>query len=393
LHVKDFQYDLDRFERVIVAGAGKASAAMAEGIEQLLGDRISEGLIITKYGHSEPLAHCRIIEAGHPVPDENSLRAGREILDLAASVTDRDSVIFLLSGGASALMEAPVEGVSLSDLQAVNEELLACGAPIHAMNAIRARLSRIKGGGLAEAFKRSTNVVVYLSDVEGGLPAVVGSGPFISPSHTSEIEKALEIVQIEERFPKSVVDLIRQNAWSRSPANQPPHVMIGNAQMMRDIAGEVAANLGAKCEFLPPIQGEAKLYPGSITLPPSRSHGKTICQIAVGEPVVHRTGAGLGGRAQEMACAFAKVIEGRPDIAILVAGSDGTDGPTDAAGALVDGQTASKALATGFSVERTLADNDSYHFHEAAGSLIKTGPTGTNLNDIVIVAQATSGSD
>ncbi|HJP82466.1 MAG TPA: MOFRL family protein, partial [Fimbriimonadaceae bacterium] len=286
-----------------------------------------------------------------------------------------------------------VEGVSLSDLQAVNEELLAGGATIQTINAIRARLSRIKGGGLAEAFKQSTNVVVYLSDVEGGLPAVVGSGPFISLSHSSEVEKALAIVQIEERFTSNVVDRIREKAWPRSPANQPHHVMIGNAQMMRDLAGNVAVKLGAKCEFLPPIQGEAKLYPGSITLPPSRSHGKPVCQIAVGEPVVHRTGSGLGGRAQEMACAFATLVEGRRDIAVLVAGSDGTDGPTDAAGALVDGGTVERARSAGFEVEATLAANDSYHFHDAAGSLIKTGPSGTNLNDIVIVAQATSGSD
>ena len=388
LYISDQQYYLRDFDRVFVAGAGKASVAMAQGIEGILGDRIAEGLIVTKYGHAEPLSHCRIIEAGHPVPDENSLLAGSAMLDLAASVTDKDLVIFLLSGGASALMEAPVEGVTLGDLQEVNEELLASGATIYAINAIRARLSKIKGGGLAVAFAKSRNVVVYLSDVERGLPAVVGSGPFISSSHSSEVSKALQAVPVEDRFPPHVIRLIRENAWARSPGLQPAHAMIGNVQLLREKAGEIARELGLRCEFLPPLGGEAREYVNSVELPKAMKHGVPLCLIAVGEPVVHKTGTGLGGRAQEMACAYAGLIEGREELAVLVAGSDGTDGPTDAAGALVDGDAAERAAVGGFTVGATLANNDSYHFHEAAETLVKTGPTGTNLNDILIVVRA-----
>ena len=390
LRIDGLDYDLRDYDRVIVAGAGKASVAMAQGIEGILGDRISEGLIVTKYGHGDPLAHCRIVESGHPVPDENSLLAGSAMLELAASVTERDLLVFLLSGGASALMEAPVEDVSLKDLQEVNEELLSSGATIYAINAIRARLSKIKGGGLAVAFAKSRNVLVYLSDVERGLPAVVGSGPFISSSHRSEVSRALQAVPVEDRFPPHVVRLIRENAWARSPGLQPAHAMIGNVQLLRKKAGEIARESGLRCEFLPPLGGEAREYPDSVDLPKSTKHGIPLCQIAVGEPVVHKAGTGLGGRAQEMACAYAGLIAGRSDLAVLAAGSDGTDGPTDAAGALVDGGTAARALAGGCSAEKSLAENDSYHFHAAAGTLIKTGPTGTNLNDILIIVRANS---
>jgi glycerate 2-kinase len=390
LGIDGLDYDLRDHDRVIVAGAGKASVAMAQGIEEILGDRISEGLIVTKYGHNKPLSYCRIIESGHPVPDENSLLAGSAMLELATSVTERDLLVFLLSGGASALMEAPVEGVSLKDLQEVNEELLSSGATIYAINAIRARLSKIKGGGLAVAFAKSRNVVVYLSDVEGGLPAVVGSGPFISSSHSGEVSKALQSLPVEDRFPPHVVRLIRENAWMRNPGLQPAHVMIGNVQLLREKAGEIAKEMGLRCEFLPPLGGEAREYPTIVELPQATKHGVPLCQIGVGEPVVHKTGTGIGGRAQEMACAYAGPIAGRSDLAVLAAGSDGTDGPTDAAGALVDGETAARALAGGCSVEKSLAENDSYHFHAAAGTLIKTGPTGTNLNDILIVVRASS---
>ena len=386
LHIRDLQYKLADYDRVIVAGAGKASAAMAQGIEEILCDRIAEGLIVTKYAHSQPLAHCRTMEAGHPVPDENSLLAGQAMLELAASVTEGDLVIFLLSGGASALMEAPVEGVTLGDLQTVNQELLASGATIYAINAIRARLSRIKGGGLAVAFAKSRNVVVYLSDVEGGLPAVVGSGPFISSSHSSEVAKAMAAVPVENRFPPHVANLIRENAWSRNPGLQPAHEMIGNTQLLRATAERIARDLGLACETLAPLAGEARAYP--LSHPLLKPGSSPRCQIAVGEPVVTKTGSGKGGRAQEMACAYAEIIQGRDDIAILVAGSDGTDGPTDAAGALVDGQTVERARAQGFEGALTLANNDSYRFHEAAGTLIKTGPTGTNLNDLLIVVRA-----
>lgn len=386
LNVDDLTFDLADYDRIIVAGAGKASAAMAKGLEQVLGNRIDHGLIVTKYFHVEPLEYCETIESGHPIPDENSLMAGSEMLALAQSVTERDLVLFMLSGGASALMEAPVEGVSLEDLQFANRELLASGATILTLNAIRSRLSQIKAGGLARAFGAATVVVLALSDVPGDRLGTIGSGPFVPSSAELDVSALVRAFGLSTKLPPNILKKLDAPS-DPSSTLQPEHRIIGSARLMGKIAVQAARSLGLRCDGALPLEGEAKDYPAFLKAKRLFPDQQADCIIAVGEPVATVTGDGLGGRAQEMACVFAQMIDDLPDIAVLVAGSDGTDGPTDAAGALVDGQTLSRAMARGMTVEETLAQSDSYHFHEAAGTLVKTGPTGTNLNDIVIVVR------
>ncbi len=382
----DLIFNLSDFDRVIVAGAGKASAAMAKGLEEVLGNRIHDGLVVTKYWHVVPLDFSETIESGHPVPDENSLIAGQEMLKFAERYSGkRDLVLFALSGGASALMEAPIDGISLDDLQLVNRRLLASGATILTLNAIRSRLSRIKAGGLLAAFGAATLVVLVMSDVEGDRLGVIGSGPFVVGSGEPDLSAIIRAFELHD-LPAQVLQRLKS---SQVPAGsrQPEHRIIGNARLMGACAVQIARDLGLRCDGPLPLEGEAREYPAFLEAKHLMPSEQSDCIIAVGEPVATVRGQGLGGRAQEMACSFADFIKERSDIAVLIAGSDGTDGPTDAAGALVDDQTVARAAEKGFMVAETLANNDSYHFHEAAGTLIKTGPTGTNLNDIMIVVK------
>lgn len=389
LTIDEIAIDLGNYDRVIVAGAGKASIAMAQGLEAVLGDRIDQGLLITKHGHSDKLERCRIMEAGHPVPDEASIAAGEAMLELASTVTERDLVLFLLSGGASALMEAPAEGVSLDDLQLVNNELLNSGASIMTMNTIRSRLSRVKAGGLAMAFRRATVMVMAMSDVREDNLNVIGSGPFVPTRRFPDMAKLLRAFELDNKFPPHLVEMLVQGDDQPEKISQPRHRIIGFARTMSNVAERVARQLDLVPLSGAWMDGEARNFPETLArkglMPDDVFRNNTL--IMMGETVVTKKGKGKGGRAQEMACAFATLIAQRENIAVLVAGTDGSDGPTDAAGALVDGQTVARAQANGFTVEETLADNNSYHFHQAAGSLVKTGPTGSNLNDILIIVR------
>lgn len=390
LNVDDIVLNLDDYKRIVVAGAGKASVAMAQGLESILGDRIKEGLIVTKAGHSDALSVCRAIEAGHPIPDESSLVAGQEMLALAARTEQDDLVLFCLSGGASALMESPVDGISLVDLQTVNRVLLASGASIATFNAIRARLSRIKAGGLARAFVKPTVIVLYMSDVAGNDLQVIGSGPFYPSKTSASLDRLIAALDLKAKLPSHLIAKLTSRTKPTEIGAAPPHRSIGDARMMGIHAKNIAVSMGLTVDGPTIMSGEAvdfvKLAAkkgcfGRLLKP----HG---CFLAVGETVVTLHGDGLGGRAQEAACAIAREIDGSVDVAVLFAGSDGSDGPTDASGALVDGQTLRRASEKGWTVERALSTNDSYHFHEAANSLIRTGPTGSNLNDIMIVVRS-----
>jgi glycerate 2-kinase len=329
------------------------------------------------------------MEAGHPVPDENSLRAGEEMLQLAASIKEGDLVIFLLSGGASALMESPVEGIQLEDLQAINSALLASGATIMTMNAIRSCTSRIKAGGLAKAFGKGEVVVLCLSDVDGDRLNVIGSGPFVATQTFPDLTKIIGAYDLH--FPPRVLKVLSESPYAKEAPERPPHLIVGNLETLYSAARDAANAAGLPGRMFAPMDGEAREFAALVRRRTPIFKGREDtrdCLISAGETVVRKTGNGLGGRAQEMACVFAEKIAKLEGIAFLVAGSDGTDGPTDAAGALVDGETIARAKANGFTVKKTLAENDSYHFHEAAGTLIKTGPTGTNLNDLMIMVRA-----
>ncbi len=383
LLIDDLSFHLSDFDRVVVAGAGKASVAMAQGLEQVLGSLIYDGLVVTKHGHSEPLEFCQVMEASHPVPGEDSLLAGQEMLELADRYSgERNLVLFVLSGGASALMESPVEGISLEDLQLVNQKLLSSGSTILTLNTIRSRLSQIKAGGLAKAFGDATVVVLVMSDVQGDQIGVIGSGPFVTSSEEPEIDSLIQAVGLAG-LPTQVLVALK-TPQTPLASGEPEHRIIGNARLMGEKAVQIAQDLGLTCDGAFPMEGEAREYPAFLVAKKLFPSDRADCVIAVGEPVATVKGDGLGGRAQEMAVIFADLIQGQDDVAVLIAGSDGTDGPTDAAGALVDGDTVARAESQGISVRETLENSDSYHFHQGAGTLLKTGATGTNLNDILI---------
>ncbi len=408
LRVGEHVLDLGDFRRVFVCGAGKASAGMAEPLVALLSDRLDGGLVVTKDGHGLPLGPVEVVEAGHPVPDERSLEAGERMRRLAEGTGEVDLVLFVLSGGASALMEALAEGVTLDDLRQTNQRLLASGAAIHTMNAIRSRLSRLKGGGLGGAFAPARVLCLVISDVPGNDLAVIGSGPFVS-SDPQHVRRA-----VDHGFLDALPSRVRQTIdapANMTQAGEVPHVIVGElrtalqaarasveAQGLHAVVAEgdfiqgEARDVGRRCLLLAERLGVSRdLTEVEMTLP---TELRLLLQrhrnawIQGGESTVTVRGTGRGGRCQEMACAAAGAIAGRDDLAFLAAGTDGTDGPTDAAGALVDGGSVVRAMAQGWSVERALETNDSYRFHQAAGTLIKTGPTQSNVNDLMILVQA-----
>jgi len=385
LYVAGSQLDLSRFERVFVLAAGKASCAMASGFEQALDGHPHEGLAITKHGHAaEGLTKSvEILEAGHPIPDENSLAAGRRMLDLASTAGAGDLVVVLISGGASSLMEVLPEGVELGDFQAVTEGLLRSGADIRELNTVRCCLSEIKAGGLARASGEAQVVCLLLSDVIGNPREFIGSGPcWGAPPAPAEAVRVLEERRIE--IPPSVRKALARPV-ERTPV-YPEHVVVGDIYTLLEAALATAESLGLKPRvYGRTFSGEARDVGARMAaeaLSLGRDEGKIDCIIAAGETTVTVRGKGLGGRNQELACAAAIALEDVPDVALLAVGTDGTDGPTDAAGGLVDGQTYKRA-----NLRRALDENDCYRALEAADALVVTGPTQTNLNDLVVIAR------
>jgi glycerate 2-kinase len=383
LFIAGNQYNLSRFRKVLILGAGKATAAMAQALDEILQGIEVEGLVVTKYGHALPAGRISVFEAGHPLPDENSVVAGEKMLELAAAADPKDLVIVLISGGASALMEAPVEGVHVKDIELVTESLMKAGADIQQLNAVRSCLSRVKAGGLGRACGSAKVVCVLLSDVLGNSRVIVGSGPCwgAPPSGT----EAMEILR-RRRVPvqDSVASALRR--VSSTEAIRPDHLVIGDVYTALEAAQKAAESLGLKPKvYGRPFTGEAREVGARMAaeaMALQGENGKYDCVIAAGETTVTVRGEGFGGRNQELACAAAIALEGVKDVALVAIGTDGTDGPTDAAGGIVDGETHSRA-----NLRRALDENDSYHALEAADALITTGPTQTNLNDLVIIAR------
>lgn len=383
LYLSGSEYSLAGIARVLVLGAGKASAAMAQGLEELLEGVPVEGLVVTKYGHALPTRWIEIIEAGHPLPDENSVVAGVRMLALAESATDRDLVIVLISGGASALMEAPVDEVCLRDIQLITESLLKSGADIRELNAVRSCLSRIKAGGLARACGSAKVVCLLLSDVIGNDRQVIGSGPcWGAPPPGDEARGILQRRHVPVQ--DAVADALRHVAGAEPV--RPEHLIIGDVFTLLEEAQKAAQSLGLKPKvYGRPFTGEARevgarMAAEAMTL--RNEAGRYDCVLAAGETTVTVRGRGIGGRNQELACAAALALEDVADVALLAIGSDGTDGPTDAAGGLVDGNTYTRT-----NLRRTLDENDSYHALLAADALVTTGPTQTNLNDLIVIAR------
>jgi hydroxypyruvate reductase len=393
LRVEDTQAD-----RIFVIGAGKAGASMAQAVEQLLGPRITAGLVNIKYGHNAHLKYIALNECGHPIPDASGVDGAKRIAQIAGDATDGDLVICLISGGASALLPLPVAGVTLEDKQRLTELLLACGANIHEINSVRKHLSRLKGGQLAKLAYPARILTLILSDVIGDNLDVIGSGPTVPDSSTfADARAVLDKYKLWEQVPGTIVNHLRSAAEETPKAGDPvfEHVqnrIVGSNRLAVNAAAEEARALGYHTLILSTsIQGEtrdvARMHAaiaretatsGNPVEPPA-------CIISGGETTVTLRGNGLGGRNQEFALAAAIDIAGSPNITILSAGTDGTDGPTDAAGAVVDGHTVEQAAKLGLSANDYLARNDSYRFFEAAGGLIKTGPTNTNVADVRVM--------
>ncbi len=398
-------YDLSQIDNVYVLGAGKASAPMAAAIEEFLGKRIRSGIINVKYGHLAELKYIKLVEAGHPVPDENGEQGSGEILDLAKAAGKDDLVLCLMSGGGSALTPLPAQGLTLKDKQDTIKVLLACGATIHEINAIRKHTSRLKGGRLAQAAHPATLISLILSDVVGDNLDVIASGPTVPDA--SSFPECMEIFnkyRIIEKLPIKVVDHIRagiEGVISETPKAGDPvfgrtqNLIIGSNMNAIRAAKQKAEALGYNSIILSSmIEGETRDVAhvhGAI----AREIIKTghpieapACILSGGETTVTITGQGLGGRSQEFSLAAAIDIADVDGVVVLCAGTDGTDGPTDAAGAIADTHTISRALSAGLNPHKFLTDNDSYHFFDQMSDLFKTGPTNTNVMDLRIVLVA-----
>ncbi|HXK04503.1 MAG TPA: glycerate kinase [Verrucomicrobiae bacterium] len=390
--------NFSRYRHIYVLGAGKAGASMAQAAERILGRRITAGLINVKYGHTARLRRIELNECGHPVPDEAGTSGAARIAALAESAGCDDLVLCLISGGASALLPLPAEGVTLEEKQATTRQLLACGANIHEINALRKHISRIKGGQLARLAAPAAVEALLLSDVVGDDLDVIGSGPAAPDASTfADVAATLAKYGIRDSIPASVRTRIDRGVRGEIPETPKPgeplfaHVrntVIGSNRIALEAAARAARALGYRTLILSSeIQGETReiarmhaaiaaeiVHSGHPVKPPA-------CLVTGGETTVTIRGPGLGGRNQEFVLAAAIDIAGLDRVVIFSAGTDGTDGPTDAAGAIADGNT----LARNPGAQRFLAANDSYHYFEPLHDLVITGPTNTNVADVRLV--------
>jgi hydroxypyruvate reductase len=375
-------------------GCGKAGASLAPAAETILGDRVAAGFVVVKDGYRASTRVVEVVEAGHPVPDARGEAVARRVLELAASAGPDDLVLFLVSGGGSALTPAPVEGVTLAEKQVVTRLLLGAGATINELNAVRKHLSRLKGGQLARAAAPARVVTLALSDVVGDPLDVIASGP-TAPDPTTYAD-ALEVLArrgVLASVPRPVREHLEAGARgerAETPKTGDPmwerveNVVIGNNALVTEAALGEARRLGLRPLLLTrQLQGEARDV-GPDLVRRARALPAPACVIAAGETTVTVRGHGRGGRCQELALAAALEIGLNEPLTLLAAGTDGTDGPTDAAGALVDGATTRGDATAPGRARAALADNDSYSFLAAAGDLIVSGPTNTNLLDLYV---------
>jgi glycerate 2-kinase len=391
-----FEVPLPATGRVIVAGAGKAAGSLARGLEHVLGDRIDTGAIIVKHGHAETLDRIRVLEADHPIPGEASLAATRSLVQLIESTTASDTVFFMLTGGASSLLCLPADEISFADKQAAHQALVNSGATIGEINIVRKRLSGVKGGKLLRRSRAETFCTLAISDVLGDDPATIGSGPTVADATTDA--DALAVVErhgLASRFPAAALAYLRRNA--ANPAS--PEVATGRS------AYRVIASIGAAldaCARRAADEGfEVKLLTDRMAghthaaaqdfarvvrkWSDERKPGdRPLLVLAGGETTLPVTGPGRGGRNQEFALVAAKHLQGMTNVTLLAAGTDGTDGPTDAAGAFADGNSIARAHVLGLDPTAHLGRNDAYPLLDALGDLYKPGPTGTNVMDLVL---------
>ncbi|MBI2526931.1 MAG: glycerate kinase [Candidatus Rokubacteria bacterium] len=387
--------------RLIVVGAGKASGAMAAAVEEPLGDRIAEGLVVVKDGHLAPTRRLHLVEAGHPVPDERGAAAARQIHALVRGAGPDDLVLVLISGGGSALAPAPPPPITLEEKRALTRLLLGAGATIGQLNAVRKHCSLLKGGQLARAAAPARVRALLLSDVIGDPPDIIASGPTAPDASTfPQAVAILDRLGVGDQVPAAIRERLQEGVGGEIPETPKPgdpifdqvqNIVIGNNQLVVDGAMAEARRLGLDPHLLTrSLEGEAReVADRFVGLAREIRAGRgpvaaPACLIAAGETTVTVRGRGRGGRCQEFALAAALELDGVAGITVLAAGTDGTDGPTDAAGALADGESAARARAQGCDPRARLHDNDSHAVFFALGDLLVTGPTNTNLLDLYL---------
>lgn len=387
------RYRLDNIERVFVIGAGKASAAMASGIERLLGHRITRGFVNVPDGVTARVRRIELHSARHPLPDERGAAGASEIAAIARKATERDLIICAISGGASALLPAPVDGFELERKRAITQALLNGGATIHELNTVRKHLSAIKGGQLAALAYPARVLAVILSDVIGDDLDVIGSGPAVGDRTTvADARAVLQKYRVEDP------GILQETPKPGDPRlSRVQNLIVGSNRLAIDAAAQKARVLGYKPLVLSTfVEGEtrdiASMHAAIAKeiLENKRPARPPVCILSGGETTCTVRGSGLGGRNQEFVLAAAIALDGTRAV-IFSAGTDGLDGPTDAAGALADQRTLTRATELGLDPQAFLANNDSYHFFDPLNDLVKTGPTGTNVMDVRMILIAKSG--
>jgi hydroxypyruvate reductase len=404
LRVGDERIDLARVRRIRVLGAGKPVVPMAAALARLLGDRLTDGLVITKHGHGEGRDGCgpiEVVEAGHPLPDEPGVAAARRLADLAADLDEHDLLLAPIAGGGSALLTLPAPGLTLADLRATTDLLLRAGASIEQLNAVRKHLSAIKGGQLARLAAPARVAALVLSDVIGDPLDGIASGPLApDPTTFADAWAVIEQFALAGRLPEPVRELLERGvagAIEDTPApgaalfDRVTHQLVGNNPQAAQAVAAAASDLGFATRVEEaPLLGEAReagvwAANEAKRLAAAPVAERPACLVRGGETTVTVTGNGAGGRNQELALAAAIALEGVADVAVVTLATDGQDGPTDAAGAIATGATLSRAAELGLDPRAHLARNDSHRFFGPLGDLIETGPTLTNVADILII--------
>lgn len=400
LQIENLRFDLLTLKNIYVVGAGKASAAMAQAIESILGSRITSGHIVTKYDHSVPLEFIGITEAGHPVPDENGINGTAQILSIVKGAGKDELVICLISGGGSALLADVPEGCTLQDLKTLSSVLLKTGANINEMNCIRKHLSHVKGGQLAKAASPARVVSLILSDVIGDPLDVIASGPTASdPTTFADAISIIRNYNIENDLPEQILRVLQDGIDNKRQETlkdadeillQTNNLIIGTNLLALQMAKEKAEELGYASHVMTnTLEGDvvevANFIVDFVKRIEREKFNKKTCLLFAGEPTVKVKGTGLGGRNQHLALLIAEYLKDMPGITFLSGGTDGSDGPTDATGAVVDSLTLEHASNLGLDMDHYINNYDSYHFFKEEGGLIMTGPTQTNVMDLMVV--------
>jgi glycerate 2-kinase len=400
LKIENHRFQLAEIKNIYLTGAGKASALMAKAIENILGSRISSGHIVTKYGHAVPLKYAFVTEAGHPVPDENGVKGTENILSIVNKASKDDLVICVISGGGSALLTDIPDGCTLNDLKILTDLLLKSGANINEMNCIRKHLSKVKGGMLSSAAYPARVVSLILSDVIGDPLDVIASGP-TAPDPTT-FKDALDIIEkygIKDKIPAGITKIlneglnkIRKETLKESDEafRLTTNLIIGNNKLALKKASKKAEALGYTTKIITDslhsdVEDVADYIFSKLIKYRNEKPGKKSCLLFGGEPTIKITGDGLGGRNQHLALLMAQKINGINGVVFLSGGTDGTDGPTDAAGAIAEPETLKRSEALVIDINKYISDCDSYNFFRQEGGLIKTGPTQTNVMDLIVV--------